>query len=233
MSDLNLLTSQKNLIFGTIQSAGFSPTDFEWQTFEMRYGDSVPLLRHVPSGFYFIIERRQFDTDEWGFAVKYSPGDETEFEERYPGSWSNVPSHIVIWLKLIKRETEIPDLWQALTSDTQLIQDVDAQPSDNLPFAEADLPSVRKALGEIKAYILKSHDLSDAQKRRIEARFDHLEEKADDFGRKDWMTLVIGTLLSIGVDELRNGDSTRHLFLFAREVFRQLLGTVLYLAGPH
>jgi hypothetical protein len=229
---LTLLTSQRNLIFATIQSSGFSPKEFEWETITRRHG-RVPLLRHTPTGYYFLLERVEQYQGEWGFAVTYSPGQETLYDYKQPGSWSDVPPHITEWLDLIKRETEVPDLWEALSKDTQLIQDTDDQPSDNLRFTETELPSVRKALAEIQTYILKTHDLTEVQRRRIGARFDYLDKRADEFGRKDWMMLVLSTLLAVGVDELRNGDSTRHLFAFAREVFKQLLGTVLYLAGPH
>jgi hypothetical protein len=232
VGELELLTSQRNEIFKIIQDHTLSPSEFEWGEGKGRYG-AVPQLCHTRTGFNFIIDRMESYQGEWGFFVRYSPGKELKFENDDAGDWSGVTLIFARWLDNIGRETEIPDLWGTLAKDTQLIQDADQQLSDNLPFTETELPRVRKALEEIKAYVHKSYDLSEAQKRIIDSRFDYLEEKAGQIGRKDWMHIVISILLGIGVDQLRSGESTRDLFLFAREVFKQALGTILYLSGPH
>ena len=232
MAELELLTSQRNELFRMIQDHGLSPSEFEWGEVSGHYG-TVPELRHTPSGFNFVIDRAEFRDDELEFYVRYSPGKELKFEGDEAGDWLGVTLNFTKWLVYIQRETDLPDLWENLAKDIQLVQDADQQPSDNLPFTEVELPRVQKALEEIKAYVHKTHDLSETQKRIIDSRFDYLEEKAQQIGRKDWMHIVISILLGIGVDQLRSGDSTRDLFLFAREIFKQALGTILYLAGPH
>jgi len=78
VSSLILLTSQRNDIFKTIQDSGFVPSDFEWVEVESRSRFShIPQLRHIPTGFYFSIERGEIDYNETGFLVTYSPGVET------------------------------------------------------------------------------------------------------------------------------------------------------------
>lgn len=232
---MSLLRSQRNQLFQLLQDHQFSPLEFEWVEIAskgQRFGEA-PALRHIPTGFIFIVDRAEYDHGELGFLVRHSPGQEMEEEVRDVGSWGGVPPRFRTWLSYVKRETELPDLWEALTKDTQLIQDADQQPSDNLPFTEAELARVQKALEEIKAYVHKTHELTEAQKKIIDARFDYLEDTAEKLGRKDWMHIVISILLGIGVDQLRRGDSTKDLFLFAREVFKHALGTVLYLVSPH
>lgn len=230
---LALLTSQKNDLFRLIQDLKFSPSEFSWGEVASSDFRTSPALHHVPTGFNFIIHEGENSYGERGFSISYSPGEEHATEYHDAGKWTTVVRTFAEWLANVRRETEVPDLWEGLTREHQIIQDADEQPSDNLPFTDEELPRVQKALADIKTYILKTHKLSETQTKRIEARFDYLEKKADSFGRKDWLNIVIGVLLTIGLDHLRNGDSTRDLFLFAGEVFRQCLGTVLYLAGPH
>jgi hypothetical protein len=133
----------------------------------------------------------------------------------------------------MRRETEIPDLWDGLEGDNPFLQDATNQPSDNLPFTKAELPQVRSALEEIKTYVIKTMELTETQKKIVDARFDHMEEAATRMGRKDWLSLMIGNLLGIAFTLTFKGDSTRDLFSFAALVIKRILGTMLYLASPH
>jgi hypothetical protein len=87
-------------------------------------------------------------------------------------------------------------------------------------------------LDEIKSYLIKSRQLSDAQLQVLQARFDYMEESATRLGQKDWLNVVIGILVNIATTLALGGDSTRDLFQFAGQIIRQILGTMLYLAGP-
>ncbi|SLM48085.1 conserved protein of unknown function [Nitrospira japonica] len=233
--ELKLLTSQRNEMFLMLQDNKFSPSEFEWIRWASVTGNfkTVPALRHIPTGYYFVVDRAENRDGEYGFFVQYSPGRETKLEGDEAGEWSVVTLNFARWLSYIMRETELPDLWEGLVKDTQLIRDTDQQSSDNLPFTNEELPRVRNAIEEIKRYIHKTHELSEAQWKMIDARFDYLEQKAGEFGRKDWMHIAVSVLLSIGVDHLQSSTSTRDLFQFASEVFKQALGAILYLAGPH
>jgi hypothetical protein len=230
---LTLLTSQKNDLFRLIQNHKFSPSEFSWGEVTSSDFRTSPALLYGSTDFQFIIDDMTHSYGERGFSVRCTPGQEYTSDYCELGSWVGVVKSFAEWLANVRRETEVPDLWEGLTNERQIIQDADEQPSNNLPFTDEELSRVQKALDDVKTYILKTHELSETQTKRIEARFDYLEEKAASFGRKDWLNLVIGVLLTIGLEQLRNGDSTRDLFLFAGEVFRKCLGTVLYLAGPH
>lgn len=85
----------------------------------------------------------------------------------------------------LKRETETPDLWAAFSAENALLQNGGAtEPSDNLPFTPAELPQVQKCLEEIKTYVIKTKDLTETQRKIIDARVDHMEEAAPDWAGK-------------------------------------------------
>jgi hypothetical protein len=147
--------------------------------------------------------------------------------------WSAVIQNLDLWLSYLLRETEVSDLWDGLEGGNQLLKEATEQSSDNLPFTKTELPQVRECLKEIKAYVVKTKELTETQRRIVDARFDHMEESATRMGRKDWLSLVIGNLLGIAFSLALNGDSTRDLFGFAALVIKRILGTMLYLASPH
>jgi len=135
------------------------------------------------------------------------------------------------WLDCLATQLEAPDLWASISGDTQLIRQ--AVDQDNRPFTVDEQLPVKKALDEIKAYLIKSRNLSGDRLRDIQSQLSYLEDAATRLGRKDWTGLLISGLFSIVLTLSLDTDSTRDLFRFAGQIVKQLLGTVLYLAGPH
>ena len=226
-----LLPSQRNGVFKLVQNNGFQPTEFEWRIDSGFGGVSEPLLFHTPSGYWF-----RFGVD-LGFggvtSVVFSPAKESIQATVYKLSWEEILRYANAWLGYLKRETEIPDLWDAVTRGNDLLQGEPEQATDNAPFTPNELPHVRKCLEEIKAYIIKTKELTEAQRKIVDARFDHMEEAATRMGRKDWLSLVVGNLMGVAFSLALNGDSTRDLFGFAALALKSVRGAVMYLASPH
>jgi hypothetical protein len=227
---VSLLTSQRNYVFTAIQDSGLDPTDFDITESLSETGRKTVNLTQKTTGFYFQIQLRPVPAVS--FRVSHSPGAEFLTELSNCSSWTEVTVRLGHWLSYVLRETAVPDLWDKVMKEGQLIQDATEQ-KDNAPFSQAELPKVRSALEEIKVYVTAIKDFSEEQRRIINARFDYMEEAASRMGRKDWINIVISNLLGIAFTLAFNGDSTRDLFRFAGEVFRRTLGTILYLVAPH
>ena len=221
-----LLTTQRNFLFIGLQSKGFSPADFDLVEIP---GERIAELTHRSSKYYFNI----VVGFTGAYDVSLSQGTQLLHEKRPCGNWSDVAHHFGRWLANLIREVETPDSWKAIGGDTQLVKDATEQASDNQPFKPEELAQVRDALNEIKAYFVTTHQLSDAQTKFIDAKFEYMKESASRLGRKDWINIVISTLLGIATTLTLNGDGTRDLFRFAGQIIRQTLGTMLYLAAPH
>ena len=90
-----------------------------------------------------------------------------------------------------------------------------------------------KGLEEIKRYLLAMQDMEEGYQRIIEARFAYLEDAANRLGRKDWLAILISSLLGLALQIGLQGDSTRDFLRFASRIVREFLGGVLYLSYPH
>jgi len=81
MSELKLLTSQRNDIFKCVQDQGLVPTDFQWGTAvgDGRPYTKLPVLVHRSTEFEFKINR-----GENGFYCRFSPGNESVWSSAGP-----------------------------------------------------------------------------------------------------------------------------------------------------
>lgn len=227
MGDLDkrvLRTTQKNFLFTCLQDHGFSPADFE---FDEHAGSGLAQVRHRSSTYFFSV----YVTIDGQHIAVFSPGAHTLKEERPQLIWKGIEDQFAEWVTRLSEELRIPDLWSTITGDTQLIQL--AADQDNRPFTPDEQTQVKKALDEIKAYLIKTHNLSGDRLETIKSQLSYLEEAATRLGRKDWTGILVSNLISIALTLSLSADGARDLFRFAGQIVKQLLGTILYLAGPH
>jgi hypothetical protein len=224
-----LRNTQKADLYSYLHSKGLSPEDF----ILTETHPSVH-LRHRFSDYGCIITVGTFSIVGFGdavFSLLHSPGRERLREEEFFHTWDSLLAGFDDWLTCLTGELKIPDLWATISGDTQLIKL--AADQDNRPFTPDDQLQFKKALDEIKTYLIKSHNLTGARLETVEGRLSYLEEAATRMGRKDVIHIAIGVLANIATGLLLDADGTRELFRFAGQIFKQLLGNVYYLVGPH
>ncbi len=224
-----LLTTQKNVLFLALEAEGLSPSDF---TLSEHPGKNTAYIRHRFTTYQFSITVVvDSSRDETYFVTRASPGWELPQEEHNCRDWNSVTSRFAYWTTCLNTQLQAPDLWSTVSGDSQLIKL--AADQDNRPFTPDDQLQFKKALDEIQAYLIKSHNLTGARFETVESRLSYLEEAATRMGRKDVIHIAIGVLANIATGLALDANSTRELFQFAGQIFKQLLGTMLYLVGPH
>lgn len=217
-----LLKSQSNQVFSVLNDNGWNPADFEWQDVaSTNYGNKViiSMLIHKSSGYFFT-----FDNYGGHFYSKFSPAAEVEFNTVKFGDFNRQLTGFVDWLNWLRRETEAPDLWGAISQEANLISAT--SDTDNTPFSADERVYIRSGLNEINQYLLTAHRLDPEL---VEGHLKYLVESSDRLGRKDWKNLLLATLVSIVMSGVLPAESVREVFMFVGTVLRQILTTSLLL----
>lgn len=217
MPALELLRSQRNQAFVMIREAGLEPEDFQW--FEA--GDAVRLV-HVPTDYYF-----DFDSDRGEWNVRHFPQDAIGIVA-YHGiqeKWTDVLSIFENWIAIVQREHSAPDLWAISQEEKKLIAE-HIDDLENSPFANDEKLRISTAINELKEFLVASGQHSDSQIQFITTRLQHLEEASHRLGRKDWITLTMGTLTNIVVGAALAPEAARELLRTAGALFGWVVGSV-------
>lgn len=224
-----LRNTQKADLHSYLHSKGLSPGDFT-----LTEDNPSVYLRHRFSDYGCTIIVGRFAADGYAadatYRFEYSPGRELLQETELFHTWNSLLEGFDAWTGYLVDELATPDLWSNVPSDAQLIRL--AADQDNRPYTPEEQLQVKKALDEIKSYIIQSQQLSENQAKMIEGRFQYMEEAASRLGRKDYIGIVVTTLLTIAYDQGFSRDVSGDVIRFAGQIFKQLLG-MLYLAGPH
>lgn len=230
----NLLTSQRNDIFKCVQDEEFDPSAFVWGTSESWMDNSpayVPTLYFTGTDYFF-----EFEKHLGNFTPRYSPGLQSEVDSFRVQQWKDVVSHVRRWLGFIRREAELPDLWDSLMTERPLVNSVgnySEETDSNTPFTITERGRVAQGLEEIKAYLKSAKTFTLEQQKLIDHKFEYLVEASSRMGRKDWLALLLGTLLSTAVTVGLDGTSTRDWIGFASNIVRQFAGYLLLPPTPY
>jgi hypothetical protein len=217
-----LLKSQANQVFKAIEMNGWEPSEFEWQdTQGFHSGNKVSQLVHKASGYYFV-----FDNAD-GFWSKWSPGEETQERIQHASDWAMQLNMFGNWLSYLRRETESPDLWGAISNEARILESAASSDTSNAPFSAQEKEYILTGLNEIKQYLLTAHK---PDPELVESRLNYLAESSNHLGRKDWLNVLISVLVGIVISAALPPEATRDLFRFVGTVLRQILNSPLLLA---
>jgi hypothetical protein len=227
MPEHRLLNSQRNEVFVAIQSVGFDPAVFRWEKVRSQNtaGLDVPRLIHVPSGSFFV-----FDLINKTPCCQFSPGDHTYVEEAFHLGWYSLLQQVDTWLQYLKHEVESPDLWGAISGESTFVLGTsDTEAEKNTPFNSSERERISHNLNEIRSFLVSTQSLTKAQLDFIGKRLHYLEDAAGRMGRKDWITLAYGTLISIAIGAALAPDAAKELLRNAGSAFAWVLGGLPFL----
>ena len=226
-----LLPSQKNVLFNAIRNTGLDPGDFYWEEQpSSHYKDTkVSILVHRTSGYFFLFDNHWRTAEQ--FIGKFSPGADITVESYASPCFPF--SQMLEWIGNVKQQIEEPNLWATISDERSLLEAGSTANSENLPFSKEEQIKVGQALDEIKKYLLMIQQLNLDQQKKVQRQLDYLRDASERLGRKDWLNILISTILSTAVTIGLTPDSTRDWFRFAGQIVRQLLGTVISLPSIH
>ena len=137
-------------------------------------------------------------------------GDEAP-EDFIAGQWSDIEDMVHEWARDVKYFLNNPDLWAELRSEQNILSGSAYETMSNAPFGADEQVRIAEQLREIRSYLAERCSLSDEQTAEIEARLHHLEEATHRIGRKDWLLMFYGVILTLIVTALVPPDVVQHV----------------------
>ena len=101
--------------------------------------------------------------------------------------------------------------------------------ASNAPFTLEEREQIANQLSEIKEFLFTTQEFNESHKSFITARLNYLKESSERMGRKDWLTNVVGGLLSIAMGAGLTSDTARELFRFAANALSNFVGGLPHL----
>jgi hypothetical protein len=117
-------------------------------------------------------------------------------EERTGLSWYRVEEQIGLWLSDVKWHVNTPDLWAELRRKRELLAAISDDAVENKPFTDGEQQQIAGQLQELKEYVGRTRSLPEPQMRLLDERLDYLVDAAKRVGRRDWLLMLAGVILT-------------------------------------
>ncbi len=223
MTDARLKQTERSLVFHLVSEVGFDPTEFTWdekrdhESFRSNMGGgdqvAVSVLRHRPTEYYM-----RFGA----FANEFSPGISTRVDyDNHDGTWKTRVRSCVNWLRELRKEVDVPDLWGTIANEKALPMAASAI-IDNRLFTPAEHNLILAKLDEIKAYLRDGQDFTTEQAKVVEREFAYLRESSERLGRKDWLNSLLGGVVGMAIGLALDPQKARGLLGLAGSAFQSL-----------
>jgi len=123
--------------------------------------------------------------------------------ESNEATWDQVLSHIVQWAEEVAYVTETPDFWDGvpLPQVPDIMAATDPFVGSNAPFTPDEQEEIARRLDEVGQLVLDQFDLTSEELVAISRRLDHAEEASKRLGRKDWLMLFYGAMVSTAMTD--------------------------------
>lgn len=224
MTDARLKQTERSEVFHLVTSAGFDPADFGWEdkrdfeSFRSSIGGgdevAVSVLRHNPTGYYL-----RFGA----FANEFSPGVNKRINhDKHDGTWKDRIRSLATWLNELRREVEAPDLWASVGQERALANAAASEGVDNNSFNPSEKQLISASLNEIRSTLLSMRQFDSRQTAIIDSQFKHLDEAAQRMGRKDWLMLAFGAMVTMIVALSLTPEQGNGLLRLAGSLLHQL-----------
>jgi hypothetical protein len=156
---------------------------------------------------------------------EFSPGEAEPIQRASHENWSAQLRTVGRWLTYLQREHETPDYWNLVAEEGDLLGA--SAGVENTPFTTQEQVQVRTALRELPAYLQQSQELAPNQLAALEARLDYLVEASSRLGRRDWLNILLGSIVSFALQEAVTSEVAKEIVQFVARSLGGIFGAEL------
>jgi hypothetical protein len=212
---MGLRRTQRNELFGAIEESGMEPS-----AFQIKNDGDFMILSHQPTGSEFSIESSGGDL----YLRSTVEGSAENDYDRQSMAWEDLLALFSQWAEEVKVEADAPDLWDEVLRGTEFFGNAPRQDIRNTPFTVAERNQIASQLREIKDYVKESCTLTAKQTARMEEAFDEAGKASERIGRKDWILLFGGTLLSLVTSTILPAHVVEEILLMTAQNIGYIFG---------
>jgi len=177
---MQLLTSQKNVLYDIILKSGFTGSMFYLEDYQDKaYGSKTTLITYNNTDFHFSV----LCSKEGYFYFEFSPSQYKLIEKSQTQDWNFLCELFQDWLRILSREISIVDKWQQLKTEMPDFKLTHFNNEGN--FSYNDVIIIETKINFLKEKI-KKIPLTTSQAEALNQKLDYCIELSKSANKFDW-----------------------------------------------
>lgn len=195
-----LLTKrQRNEIFETIAANGLDPQSCTLKDHFSILHSTEAVIRHRASRSHYRITMEGAN----GYRAHKRVGSAVPMRTSSAAEWNRLMANLADWAREVAYEVQTADFWTELGRLPAVLPASQVVDLGNAPFTPGEQAEVSRRVDQVKDVIRRENpELTAEQTSAIEQTLDEVKEATTRVGRKDWLMMANGALLSLIVNEL-------------------------------
>jgi hypothetical protein len=177
---------QRNEIFETLTDRGIDPKDCDLDTEQGR-------VTHLPTESYF---RFAYLLHDYSTSWHVADGPHDSGWGTGGKSWAQVLEELAYWADEVRYVTDTPDFWAEMRQVPEVMAASQVADASNAPFTADEQAEIARRLDEVKQLVRDQFELTSEQLATVDQRLDDAEHASKRLGRKDWMLMFYGGVMS-------------------------------------
>lgn len=194
---------------------------------EIQFEPETTKVIHIPTQEYFVFGRGHLADNPIIAASCTRPlqGGESTFASH--NTFGEVMSGFENWcillhqyLATIAKYHGVPDPFSAGVQAFTATEFVAATAGfDNRAFTALELTAIQAQLGTLKQYVIQNGDVQGNKLAILEGKIDYLVDASNRLGKKDWLNILIATLIGIVIAGIFAPDRAHELMDYGASLF--------------
>jgi hypothetical protein len=209
---------ERNKIYEEIAESGLDPTEFKFED----TGEKVSVTHNSGSTFGFSRKENPPDPifgmnfgERYKYEIKASVAE--GITQTYDASSVDhaVTVSVSLWLREIKATVGVPDYWAEMEGSRESLAIIQRGDFGNTPFGPTEQRQIALQLEEVKKQVRALYGLSNRQMTQVTEKLDTVIEDASRLGRKDWVIIFVGTILTLVLNDVLTWAAAHHILALA------------------
>lgn len=175
------------MLFDALADGGLDPADCDLDPGETR---QTIMITHRSTDSLFVAYGQKV-----GFLIDWAVTDGPARRQEKRVAWRDVLDEAEDWAREVGYVATTPDRWEEVRRLPRML--ADEADDSNAPFTADEQATIALQLAEIRQLLRQQPDLTSEQLASIEQRLDHAEQASTRLGRKDWLLILYGGLVSM------------------------------------
>lgn len=154
-------------------------------------------MQHEATSSHFTFWREE---GEEGYHVQSDVG-EADWDHADSISWDALMVYLASWAEEVAYEIDTPDRWTELQQVPEVMAAAQSADASNAHFSAREQAEIWRRLDLVKRLVRQRFDLTDEQLATIDQRLDDAREACGRLGRKDWIMLFYGAVISTAMTD--------------------------------
>lgn len=191
---------QEKELADLIDGSAFEKSEFDVYDARSTPKSQVYKSIHLKGRPYYFHIKEGIEIMGGNYVLEFSPNDIGMLKKFDGANWDTVLKFFVFWLKNLKEELEVKDIWSNVANNKSIFEFGELN-NENEKFSNEEIELIDARIEIVKQKIQMEKSIPENKKEQLIRSFEYFKKKAREHTKIDWKNIIVGTIVGLVLNE--------------------------------